>query len=181
MNKSKYITYTTMLLTAFIILEMELFTFMYIKGQDEKEYKFEYGTVMDVRGTLGMKFLIKTESGKRIFVYSNKTLLVGDKVIVKEYKEKYYLSSEKEKSSYNTENKISDTEDKPLFYNITVKYHNGNIKEYRHCQEKKSKKYTKICMFNPYNIDPESYTPLDDSVLWLDNEECEIEMEASEE
>lgn len=181
MNKSKYITYTTMLLTAFIILEMELFTFMYIKGQDEKEYKFEYGTVMDVRGTLGMKFLIKTESGKRIFVYSNKTLLVGDKVIVKEYKEKYYLSSEKEKSSYNTENKISDTEDKPLFYNITVKYHNGNIKEYRHCQVIKSKKYTKICMFNPYNIDPESYTPLDDSVLWLDNEECEIEMEASEE
>ena len=55
MNKSKYITYTTMLLTSFIILEMELFTFMYIKGQDEKEYKFEYGTVMDVRGTLGMK------------------------------------------------------------------------------------------------------------------------------
>ncbi len=68
-----------------------------------------------------------------------------------------------------------------MFYNITVKYHNGDIKEYRHCQVKKSKKYTQICVFNPYNIDPESYTPFDDSVLWLDNEECEIEMEASEE
>ena len=124
MNKSKYITYTTMALVAFIIIEMNLFTFMFVKGQDEKEYKFEYGTVMDVRGALGIKFLIETESGKRIFVYSNKTLLVGDKVIVKEYKEKYCLSSEKEKSSY----KISDTEDKQLFYNITVKYHNGDIK-----------------------------------------------------
>ena len=112
MNKSKYITYTTMALVAFIIVEMILFTFMFVKGQDEKEYKFEYGTVMDVRGALGIKFLIETESGKRIFVYSNKTLSVGDKVIVKEYKEKYCLSSEKEKSSYNTENKISDTEDK---------------------------------------------------------------------
>ena len=180
MNKSKYITYTTMALVAFIIIEMNLFTFMFVKGQDEKEYKFEYGTVMDVRGALGIKFLIETESGKRIFVYSNKTLLVGDKVIVKEYKEKYCLSSEKEKSSYK-KNKISDTKDKQLFYNITVKYHNGDIKEYRHCQVKKSKKYTQICVFNPYNIDPESYTPFDDSVLWLDNEECEIEMEASEE
>ena len=93
MNKSKYITYTTMALVAFIIIEMNLFTFMFVKGQDEKEYKFEYGTVMDVRGALGIKFLIETESGKRIFVYSNKTLLVGDKVIVKEYKEKYCLSS----------------------------------------------------------------------------------------
>ena len=100
MNKSKYITYTTMALVAFIIIEMNLFTFMFVKGQDEKEYKFEYGTVMDVRGALGIKFLIETESGKRIFVYSNKILLVGDKVIVKEYKEKYCLSSEKEKSSY---------------------------------------------------------------------------------
>ena len=106
MNKSKYITYTTMALVAFIIIEMNLFTFMFVKGQDEKDMtswdssKFEYGTVMDVRGALGIKFLIETESGKRIFVYSNKTLLVGDKVIVKEYKEKYCLSSEKEKSSY---------------------------------------------------------------------------------
>ena len=42
MNKSKYITYTTMALVAFIIIEMNLFTFMFVKGQDEKEYKFEY-------------------------------------------------------------------------------------------------------------------------------------------
>ena len=52
MNKSKYITYTTMALVAFIIIEMNLFTFMFVKGQDEKEYKFEYGTVMDARGYL---------------------------------------------------------------------------------------------------------------------------------
>ena len=37
MNKSKYITYTTMALVAFIIIEMNLFTFMFVKGQDEKE------------------------------------------------------------------------------------------------------------------------------------------------
>lgn len=63
MNKSKYITYTTMALVAFIIIEMNLFTFMFVKGQDEKEYKFEYGTVMDVRGALGIKFLIEIAMG----------------------------------------------------------------------------------------------------------------------
>lgn len=137
----------------------------------EENVKFEYGTVMDVRGISRTKFLIETESGQRIFIHSNKPLMVGDEVVVKRVKDKYRLSSEEEKAIT-----ITDTEDKTIFYNVIVKNHNGNIKEYRHCLVKESGKYTQIRMINPYNEDPDIYTPLDDTVLWIDNEECEIEM-----
>ena len=39
MNKSKYITYTTMALVAFIIIEMNLFTFMLVKVRFFREHK----------------------------------------------------------------------------------------------------------------------------------------------